>query len=455
VRPWLGYRRVSRVGDRAERLISPELQAVRIESYAASKRLALELLPPELDVSGKEVSRPILDLALRRIESGEAAGIIVAQLDRLSRAGIVATHHLIQRIESAGGKLIAVAESFDDSTPEGRMGRNVMLALGEMQLDRYRAQFAAAKEQAVRRGIWPVPRAPRGYVIGSERHLVPGPQAPRVLRAFESRAGGNAWSVVAQILGSGVSGAGKTIRNRAYLGEINLGLLRNPSAHKPLVSRALWEAAQIAHPRPARGAHGPALLSGLVRCASCGYSMTPDGNRKGWRGYRCHPRKAGGVCRAPAMISARVLDPFVEAVVLHHAKEMTYSLDAPAEVDEREKALENAEHELAAYQRAQRVSGLGEEHFVAGMRSRVEAVEDARRELANARSVTQLPESGLVVELWPTLSVLEKRHALRGSLSAVEVRRGRGHVSLRTRLLDRSGTPIVVPEHLREGAGKV
>ncbi|MGH2955650.1 MAG: recombinase family protein, partial [Solirubrobacterales bacterium] len=110
-----GYIRVSRVGDRGERLISPELQAERIRTYAAARGLEVELLEPELDVSGGRLERPILSEILDGVEAGRFEGVIVAQLDRLSRLSLADAHKVIERIESAGGQVIAVAESFDAS----------------------------------------------------------------------------------------------------------------------------------------------------------------------------------------------------------------------------------------------------------------------------------------------------------------------------------------------------
>jgi hypothetical protein len=55
-KPWAGYRRVSRVGDRKERLRSDEMQADRINAYAATHGLTVDMLDLEEDVSG---GRPI------------------------------------------------------------------------------------------------------------------------------------------------------------------------------------------------------------------------------------------------------------------------------------------------------------------------------------------------------------------------------------------------------------
>src|SRR5689334_10040401 len=139
---YAGYRRVSRVGDRGETLISPELQAERINAYAAARGLDVEMLPPELDVSGGKLERPILSQALQGVESGAYAGVVVAQLDRLSRLGIADAYKLLDRIEGMGGQLISVAENIDASTPEGRFSRGQFLLLANLEVDRHKTGFA-------------------------------------------------------------------------------------------------------------------------------------------------------------------------------------------------------------------------------------------------------------------------------------------------------------------------
>lgn len=420
---WLGYTRVSRVGDRAERLISPEVQAERIKAYASSRGLTVHMLDPELDVSGGTVERPILSQAIAAIERGEAAGIIVAQLDRLSRMDITDALHTIRRIESAGAQVIAVAENFDVATAEGRMGRTVALAMGEMQLDRYKAQFREAKQRAVGRGVWPMPIVPAGYRRGEDRRLEPDPErAPLIVRAFEMRAGGASWAPIAELLGKGLTGARKVIINRVYLGEINLGEWRNPAAHPPLVSRELWEAAQIVHPPPPRSTQPPALLAGLVRCASCGFKMSVSESI-----YRCRPVKAAGRCPAPAITSKLRLEELVSRTVEAHVASATVTATEATDALAAAKVeLASAEDELALYQQATRVADVGVEHFSAGMRERTEEVERKRRAVAKAQLA--LPPPNVVPS---SLSSERERHALRRSLGVVWVYKDRRRAKVR------------------------
>lgn len=428
-------------------MLSPELQAEQILAWARSRGVEVEMLSPELDESGGRLDRPILEQALRGVEGGVYVGIVVAKLDRLSRS-IVHTHSLYERVEAAGGQVVAVAENIDTTTPAGRMQRNMLSVIANFELDRYREGFNVAKRSAVERGIWPTSVVPLGYRKGDDRRLVPDENAPLIRRAFEMRASGASWSEIATLLGKGISGAGKTIHNRVYLGEVRLRprdgpAIVNPSAHEPIIERGLWEAAQIHHPPPPKG-NDPALLQGLLRCESCGYSMTP-GITKGRRLYRCFPRKVTGRCEAPAIIAASVIEPTVERSILAQLSSAEWSLAARTDaLEEVASRLQQAEAELAAFQEVQRVEDLGADVFGAGMRSRVEAVEAIRRELAQARlSSPLIPEGGSVVDLWPELSVDERRHVLRGALSGVWVRKGRGPD--RVRLVDHGGDEVRVP----------
>lgn len=440
--PLAGYTRVSRIGDRKGTLISHDDQRQRIAAYAASHGREIDFLPEESDVSGGKADRPILAEALEGVEGGRYGGIIVAQLDRLSRMQLTEALSVIRRVEDAGGQVVAVAENFDDSTPEGRMGRNVFLSMAEMQLDRYKAQFARAKQQAVERGIWPVPTVPLGYRRRDDRRLEPDPRnAKRVVAAFEARADGKPWSEVAKVLGVGLSTAGKIIRNRAYVGEIRIGEIVNPKGiEQPLVSPDLFEAAQRRHPRPPRGVHPRALLAGVARCAGCGGALTASSSpKKGYteRIYRCVNNKANGRCSAPAIIAQRKLEAYVEELTLEEIGRLAATARERTDALERaQEALRAAEAELEAYQLVVTVSELGADVFEAGMRTRLERVEHARRALGQARAASaQVPEPRTLTALWPELSVEERHRVLRGAIGAVYVRRGRGPASERVRVI--------------------
>ena len=401
---WAGYRRVSRVAGR-DHLISPELQAKRIAGFAELRGWDVEMFPPELDVSGGRVRRPVLEEVIQRIEAGEFEGVIVSQIDRLSRMEMTTALTVIERIEAAGGKVVAVAENVDPTTPEGRMARNMFLSLAAMERERHAGHLADAKERAVRLGIWPTSRVPKGYLKGDDRKLIPGPDADAVREAFRLRAAGGSWSQVGAVLDVGASSAAKIIRNRVYLGEITVGEWHNPAAHPPLLDREMWEAAQIYHPaRPDLGDSG-VLLKGLIRCAGCSRTMSFSE-----KSYRCLGRAP---CDLRARIPVALIDPIAERVFLDEVGSVSTRARRVAADNLTE--LEEAEAELRAFQRATSAAG-SEEMFAEGLRERADRVRAARSRVTSGP--VDLPVTVLRDE-WEGFTVDERRHLLGGLFGVV------------------------------------
>lgn len=437
-KPLGGYTRVSRVGEREETLVSPEQQADRIKGYAAAHGLEVDMAEPELDVSGGSTSRPILDSLIARVESGELGGIIVAQLDRFSRMRIGDALQTIERIEEAGGRVVAVAENFDAATPEGKLARNMFLSIAQMQLDRYRVGFDSAKRRALSEGIFAAPRIPIGYSCtrrrdgGTGKLEVDPVTAPIVRRAFEARARGASWVEVAKILERDKAGASRIIQNRVYLGELHVGdLTPNREAHPALVTREVWEAAQIKHPRPPRSKGKPALLAGIVRCTSCSRVMAATGT-----GYRCRVMYGGRRCPDPATISNKI-EELVEKAVLDSMKDIKIEAsDNSRDLEVAKEELGKAEDELAAYARVMDASNVPQEHLVQALDTRYSAVDEARTRLGNLQAASGTGETRNLYLDWPTMTVEEKRHLLRSYIGGIWVRPGKRDFANRIKICD-------------------
>src|SRR5215831_6959729 len=327
-RPFAAYIRVSRVGDREERLRSPKLQRQAIERFAQAEGLEIEWFKPELDVSGSKARRPVLDEILTRIHSGQLGGIVVSKLDRLSRLRPRERVLLFEEVEDAGAVILSASEQLDPSTPEGRFARDVFLGVARMQWEKYRDGWEAAKQYAISEGVAIQPRPPVGY-RRIETKLVPDENASFVRRVFEMRAAGEGPSAIADFLsenGVQTSMGSQTwskqavynmIRNRVYLGEISYGKDKryvNANAHEPIVDFPTWQAAQ----RPSgkisrlRSDESSWLLTGIARCGNCRYALQGTTTSRGKRIYRCTARHAGGCCPEPARIHADKLEEIAD-----------------------------------------------------------------------------------------------------------------------------------------------
>jgi DNA invertase Pin-like site-specific DNA recombinase len=114
MKPLIPYMRQSR---RKEKTISIEEQRRDIRAWAASNGVPLAAEKIEQGVSG---SKPWRDRALGEAvdacERGEAAGIIVAWQDRLSRENGRATAEVWEALEKAPARLVAANEGLDTAS---------------------------------------------------------------------------------------------------------------------------------------------------------------------------------------------------------------------------------------------------------------------------------------------------------------------------------------------------
>ena len=151
----IGYTRVS-TDQQGESGHGLDAQADTIRAYV-DRQDGWELVDLLSEVgSGRTTSRrPLLAEAIQRIEAGEADGLIVAKLDRMTRS-VVDGAHLVRQAEDNGWSLVALDLGIDTSTRNGRLMATVIMALGEWEADaiseRTREGLAAARDRGVTLG---------------------------------------------------------------------------------------------------------------------------------------------------------------------------------------------------------------------------------------------------------------------------------------------------------------
>ena len=434
----IGYIRVSRVAGReGSSFISTEVQRERIEATAKAQEHAIVDWEQDLDQPGSKWERPGFQAALEAVESGAADGIAVARLDRFARS-VADAAKALERLEAAGGSLIAVDLGMDTSTSGGRLMRNVLMALAEFELERVRENWITAGSHAVARGVHVCKVAPIGYRKDDEGRLEPDPVAAPIIReAFRRRGAGASWNELCQMLDERLprENGGKWSRStltslisrRTYLGEARGGGIVNVDAHPPLITRAEFEAAQVAEADGRRERYGDgALLAGLLRCDSCGHTLTRISNgARGYHNYKCRKRHGDGVCDSPAAISERRADEYIEAeflAALDGEPLAARGKAADGTLEQATAALEAAESELSEYlSMTNLVTVVGKDAFAEGASERRKAVDEARRALGEVGAASPLEGVRDLRELWPDLTVRERRQLLASVLDRVVV----------------------------------
>jgi len=127
----VGYVRVS-TEEQAESGAGMEAQRQAIRSAARDRGWELVALFDDAGLSAATLVRPGLTAALSAVESGQAAALVVAKLDRLSRS-LVDFAGLMERSRRRGWALVALDLGVDTTTPAGEMVANVMATFAQFE----------------------------------------------------------------------------------------------------------------------------------------------------------------------------------------------------------------------------------------------------------------------------------------------------------------------------------
>ena len=474
---------------RGDRFISPELQIAGGSGYARGRGFGEFEVFEDLNVSHTTpiADRPGMSAALAKIEAGELAGLVVSSQDRLGPVAL--THELKARLLAAGAVLLVPdnpAAEVLDAKGFAALPADLVAQIHTAQREEIGLRWHKARRSAVEYGIHPSTLVPVGYrrnevepkVSGKaerakltpeqrwadpvRRQLVPSEQAPAILALFKLRAAKGSWSECCKLLeDAGVpnakgqpewihSSVQAIIRNPVYKGWAHLrskgkqdGDIVNEQAHQPIVDPLLWKAAQPKEGKPRRTTDG-SLLSGLLRCACCGRTLTPSTSaRKGkvYGYYRCRPRMVSGPkCDAPASVPAAEVEALVTRAFFDW---MAYRPVGPAPPDlaPLEQAVALAKADEAKWKEAAVAGTVAPEVVGPAYDAAKARREQAEKRLFEARQTAGLDDERLTLaERWGTMSVPERRRALQAFEVVAYVERGRQPVDERV-TIELRGSP--------------
>lgn len=425
---YAGIVRISHLGARkagSDRLHSDRDQEKAIRA-AVPPGDRLDLLPAEYDVSGGLPldKRPALRDAVAGVEAGRYAGIIVAYQSRLGRE-VEHEEAVWKRIEAAGGNIIIALDGTDSTTVDGRMVRRIKSAMNAAERERHKEAFDVRCQEATALGIWQRRQTPLGYVKDPQtRNLVPSGDAKMVRKAFRDRIAGKPISAIARDLQMTPSGVRQLLRNRVYLGELNVRTYTNATAHPAIVDEDTFDRVQYARiTRPPRVNKHPALLGSLVRCAGCGHIMARTG-----RAYACSKHHSDGECPAPSGITLKTLNEYVTGIALKELTRLSVeSVKTDSGAEAARSALRAARHELAVYLEATAAAGLSADVMTEGLKLRQANIEQRRDELDAILSAQTAPVLDDPLTAWEQMHEGQRNTVLCGLLEAVVIQRcGRG-----------------------------
>lgn len=338
----IGYIRVSKA---REEMISPELQHAAISDWCKRANIPLLDTVSDLDATGRNFARAGVQALIARVEAGEADTVVVWKWSRFGRNMRDCLIN-IDRLEAAGGRLVAATEDFDD-TPVGRFGRGQFLLMAEFESARIGEQWKEAKARRLRQGLpkdgvkrfgYRYQRETRSYVIVPE-------EAEAIRDAVDLYCSGMGFArVVDELNARGLpSPSGKGWYYQSLIRTLDRGFpagyiweahtrTYHPGSHEPILDAATWEkylrkrrSNATVFPRHLTPTHP---FAGLLVCGSCGKAVTRQG-RRDRNVMRCRARSGEpSVCPKPVSIAL----PTVEASVLTWLEGVAASVNARAEV---------------------------------------------------------------------------------------------------------------------------
>ena len=276
-------------------------------------------------VSGKSANNrnAFFDL-LSDVRAGMYDVVIVYKYSRFARNLMEATLYR-QQIEKHGAKLVSAMERIDDSTPEGRMMRNIIMTMDEYYSDNLSvfvqsSMYTAAKKAKYLGGILPY-----GFSVNEAGEFIENkPEADIVRRIFELRAAGAMPADILRIFqAEGIRGRNgkpftqqllnKIVRAEKYIGTYLYSVagyepIKIENAFAPIVSRELWDKVQIiidqiTDKRKKKGTvKGRARkniypLTGKIFCSCCGEPFTGNSKGNGLAYYTCRGQDKLQICK--------------------------------------------------------------------------------------------------------------------------------------------------------------
>ena len=386
------YARVSSDRQDVDLSVSAQLRALRDYAEKHGYMVAREYVDEA--ESGRIADRPQFQKMLNEASKPEAPfqEILVWKCSRFTRKRehAVAFKAMLRR---RGVRVVSITEQADD-TPTGKLLEAIIESVDEFYSENLAQEVTRGMREAASRGFWVTTFAPYGYRkvyvqdgVKKRPKLELDPPADDVVRRIFDMAlqGKSILDVTKTLNAEGIPTTNgkkwlKTtihtmLANEAYTGAVVWGIkakdkaepVRVENAHPAIVSKREFQRAKkllgFRAPKKVnpRRASSPYLLSGLLKCETCGKAMTAAEAKSGkYTYYVCHSllKRGSGACKTPRLntktfeklivdeIRANIL---TESNIRDLVKLLDEEMDGVA--SEQRERLENIEEELEEVKR--------------------------------------------------------------------------------------------------------
>ncbi len=305
-----------------KQILSIEAQITELQEF--SRREGFQLVDVFIEKqSAKMPGRPIFNEMMRRLEQGDADGIVSWHPDRLARNSVDGGK-IIYLLDCGRLSHLKFPQFWFENTPQGKFMLNISFGQSKYYIDSLSENVKRGLRQKVRNGICPG-LAPIGYLndMRSRDIMVDKKKAPIIKAAFELYAQGNSrLEDVAHFLQErGIASKFNLplkrdrisfiLSNPFYVGLFRYGKELHEGKHEPLLSKQIFDQVQAVLTQKGRPHHKtknePQVFCGLFHCGTCGMGITGEyrtkkqknGNVHDYIYYRCTKKNKEIVCNEP------------------------------------------------------------------------------------------------------------------------------------------------------------
>ena len=319
-----------------KQVLSIEAQITELRAFVKQENLNIieELVEKQ---SAKIPGRPLFNDMLKRIEAGEANGIVCWHPDRLARNSVDGGR-IIYLLDCGHLAVLKFPTFWAENTSQGKFMLNIAFGQSKYYIDSLSENVRRGLRQKVRRGEYPGP-APIGYLNDSRIKLVvvDRKKAKIIKAAFEFYAQGDkTLEDVAHFLAQNgiLRKSGKIwhkdrvkylLTNPFYYGHFRYAKEVHEGKHDPIIAKKLFDRVQGVLKQRGKPRHKaqnePQPFCGLLQC-TCGMMITGEykvkrqknGNIHEYVYYHCSRKSKTIKCKEPC-IRQEVLDKQISSLL--------------------------------------------------------------------------------------------------------------------------------------------